>query len=61
MKKPWFHYPNLCATGIHYLTFSKGWHQSLRVGITIQYHSLIVDINENQQSIPTIHQPNPTI
>ena len=61
MKKPWVHYPNLCATGIRYQTFSKGCHQSLRADINIQYHSPMVEFNENQQSIPTVHQPNPTV
>ena len=61
MKQPWVHYPNLCATGIRYQTFSKGWNQSLRVDINLQYYSPIVDINENKQSIPTIHQPKPIV
>ena len=61
MKQPWVHYTNLCATGICYQTFSKRWHQSLRVYINLQYHSPIVDINDNQKSIPTIHQPRPTV
>ena len=60
-KQTWVHYSNLCATGILYRTFSKGWHQSLRVDINLQYHSPIVDINENQQYIPTINQPKTTI
>jgi len=37
MKQPWVHYPNLCATRICYQTFSKGWHQSLRVEICWKY------------------------
>ena len=48
MKQPWFHYPNLCATEIRY-------QNSPKVDINLQYHSPIVDINENPQSIPTIH------
>ena len=61
IKQTWVHYPNLCAIGIHYQTFSKGWHQSLRFDINIQYHSPMFDINGNQESIPTIHQPNPIV
>ena len=61
MKQPWVHYPNFCATGIRYRTFSKGWNQSLRVEINLQYHSPMVDINENQQSIWTFHQHKPIV
>ena len=61
MKQPWLHYPNLFATGICYQIFSKGWNQSLRFEINVQYHSPMVEINENQQSMPIFHQPNWTI
>jgi hypothetical protein len=61
MKQPWVHYPNLCDTGIRYQTFSKGWHQSLRVEINLQYHSPIFEINDNQQSIPIVHQTKPIV
>ena len=27
IKQTWVHYPNLCAIGIRYQTFFKGWHQ----------------------------------
>jgi hypothetical protein len=61
IKQTWVHYPNLCAIEIFYQTLSKGLHQSLRVDINLKYHSPIVEINENQKSIPTVHQPKPTI
>ena len=50
IKQTWVLFPNLCATRL-----------SPRVDINLQYHSPMVDINDNQQSIPTIHQPKPTV
>jgi hypothetical protein len=41
--------------------FLQGLTSITKVEINLQYHSAIVDINENQQYIPTIHQPKPTI
>jgi hypothetical protein len=54
LKQKWVPYPYLCDIRIHY------W-ASPRVDINLQYHSPRVEINENQQSKPIFHQPNPTL
>ena len=34
---------------------------SPRVDINLQYHSPMVEINDNQKSIPIVHQPKPIV